>query len=106
MAKAVAPKSSFAFQCLRDATVSDEPRGERNEFTFYDHSYRIGCPSGGHWEEVFNSDVFENFTNPSAQGNSGGVVADGPAWDGMPCSAGITLKANGFLVFAHDFGDF
>jgi len=76
-----------------------------NEHTFYDRSYRIGFPSGGHWQEVFNSDVYENFTNPAAQGNYGGVDASGPAWDGLPCSAGITLPANGFLVFARSFGD-
>lgn len=76
-----------------------------SELTCYDRSYRIGFPGGGTWQEVFNSDVFENFAHPS-QGNGGGVEADGPAWDGMPCSAGITLPANGLLIFARDFGDF
>jgi 1,4-alpha-glucan branching enzyme len=77
-----------------------------NEGTFYDRSYRLGFPSGGHWEEVFNSDVYEAFANPSAQGNFGGVEADGPPWQGMPCSATVTLPANSILVFARDFGDF
>lgn len=77
-----------------------------NESTFYERSYRLGFPSGGHWEEVFNSDVYESFANPSAHGNFGGVEADGPPWQGMPCSAMVTLPANAILVFARDFGDF
>jgi 1,4-alpha-glucan branching enzyme len=77
-----------------------------NEQTFYNHSYQIGFPGGGHWHEVFNSDVYDNFVNPNVQGNPGGVVADGPARDGLPNSAGITLPANSLLVFARDTGDF
>jgi 1,4-alpha-glucan branching enzyme len=76
-----------------------------NEHTFYDRSYRIGFPGGGHWHEVFNSDVYDNFFNPNVQGNAGGVTADGPAWDGLPASAAITLPANTLLVFARDLGD-
>ena len=48
-----------------------------NETTFRDQSYRIGFPVGGHWHEVFNSDVYDNWFNPNAQGNYGGVTADG-----------------------------
>ena len=77
-----------------------------NEATFYQGSYRLGFPGGGHWEEVFNSDIYEGWFNPGAQGNPGGVWADGPGWDGLPTSAGITLPANGLLVFARDHGDF
>jgi 1,4-alpha-glucan branching enzyme len=77
-----------------------------NESTFYDHGYRIGFPGGGHWNEVFNSDIFDQWFNPNAQGNFGGVTADGPAWDGLPTSAAITLPANSLLVFARDWGDF
>jgi len=77
-----------------------------NESTFYSHSYRLGLPGEGHWQEVFNSDVYDNFFNPSVQGNSGSITADGPGWDGMPNSVGITLPANSILVFAKDFGDF
>jgi 1,4-alpha-glucan branching enzyme len=76
-----------------------------NERTFYDRSYRIGFPSPGHWQEVFNSDVYDNFFNPNVQGNFGGVTADGPPWDGLPASAGITLPANSLIVFARDRGD-
>jgi 1,4-alpha-glucan branching enzyme len=77
-----------------------------NESTFYNYSYRLGFPQGGHWNEVFNSDVYDQWFNPNAQGNPGGVTADGPAWDGLPASAQITLPANSILVFARDSGDF
>jgi 1,4-alpha-glucan branching enzyme len=76
-----------------------------NETTFYDRSYRIGFPGGGHWNEVFNSDIYDEWFNPNAQGNPGGVTADGEGWDGLPASAGITLPANSVLVFARDRGD-
>jgi 1,4-alpha-glucan branching enzyme len=26
--------------------------------------YQLGFPSGGHWEEVFNSDIYDNWVNP------------------------------------------
>jgi hypothetical protein len=74
--------------------------------TFYNCSYRIGFPGGGHWNEMFKSDVYDQWFNPKAQGNPGGVNADGPAWDGMPSSAGITLRANSLIGFARDGGDF
>lgn len=77
-----------------------------NENTFYDHSYRLGFPGGGHWNEVFNSDIYDQWFNPNAQGNFGGITADGSGWDGLPTSAGITLPANSLLVFARDWGDF
>ena len=69
-------------------------------------SLLLGFPGGGHWNEVFNSDIYDQWFNPNAQGNSGGIVADGPAWDGLPTSAEITLPANSILVFARDRGDF
>src|SRR5215213_4322349 len=77
-----------------------------NETTFYDRSYRIGFPRDGRWNEVFNSDVYDQWVNPNVQGNAGGMTADGPEWDGLPASAGITLPANSILVFARDQGDF
>ena len=77
-----------------------------NEGTFYNHSYRIGFPIGGHWNEVFNSDIYDEWFNPNVQGNPGGITADGPAWDGLPTSAQITLPANSILVFARGTGDF
>src|SRR4051812_11309407 len=77
-----------------------------NENTFYDRSYRLGFPGGGHWNEVFNSDIYDQWFNPNAQGNPGGITADGSEWDGLPASASITLPANSILVFARDWGDF
>jgi 1,4-alpha-glucan branching enzyme len=73
-----------------------------NESTFYDYSYRVGFPGGGHWNEVFNSDIYDQWFNPNAKGNAGGITADGPAWDGLPTSAGITLPANSIVMFARD----
>ncbi len=73
-----------------------------NETTFYDRSYLLGFPSPGHWEEVFNSDVYEAWANPAAQGNYGGVTADGPGRDALAQSAGVTIPANGLLIFARE----
>jgi 1,4-alpha-glucan branching enzyme len=75
------------------------------EDTYCDHSYHIGFPSPGHWHEVFNSDIYDNYFNPVAKGNYGGITADGPPMHGLPCSAGITIPANGMIVFARDLGD-
>jgi 1,4-alpha-glucan branching enzyme len=71
-----------------------------NETTFYGGSYQLGFPIWGHWEEVFNSDIYEDWVNPNAQGNYGGVTADGPGLHGFAQSAGVTIPANGLLVFA------
>ena len=73
-----------------------------NEGTFYDHSYQIGFPCGGHWSEVFNSDIYDNFFNPISQGNPGGITADGPPIHNLQYSAHITIPANGILVFSRD----
>lgn len=73
-----------------------------NEKTFYDHSYRLGFPGDGHWKEVFNSDIYDNFFNPDSQGNYGGISASGPGMHSLPSSAGITIPANSILVFARD----
>jgi 1,4-alpha-glucan branching enzyme len=62
--------------------------------------YEIGFPAGGHWREVFNSDVYERFVNPNVAGNGGGVVAHGPPRHGLGQSAALTLPANAILVFA------
>ena len=73
-----------------------------NETTFYGRSYQLGFPLPGHWEEVFNSDVYEAWANPDAQGNDGGVTAAAPGRDGLAQSAGVTIPANGLLVFARE----
>jgi 1,4-alpha-glucan branching enzyme len=77
-----------------------------NETTFYNGGYRMGFPKEGYWHEVFNSDVYDQWVNPNLQGNAGGITALGPAWDGLPTSADITLPANSLLVFARDRGNF
>lgn len=68
-----------------------------NETTWYD--YALGFPGGGHWREVFNSDVYDNWVNPATAGNGGGIDANGPPMHGMSNSAGIVIPANGFVVF-------
>ncbi|MGH3835797.1 MAG: alpha amylase C-terminal domain-containing protein, partial [Pseudonocardiaceae bacterium] len=75
------------------------------EQSFPDHSYALGFPGPGHWHEVFNSDVYDHFPNPRAQGNPGGVDADGGPMHGMDQSARITIPANSIVVFARDHGD-
>lgn len=62
--------------------------------------YRIGFPHSGHWREVFNSDVYENWVNPEVIGNGTGVYADSQPWDGLDFSVTLTLPANSILVFA------
>jgi 1,4-alpha-glucan branching enzyme len=69
-----------------------------NESTWYD--YDIGFPQSGRWLEIFNSDVYDNWVNPAVAGNGGEVDANGPAMHGLPCSAALTIPANGLLVFA------
>jgi 1,4-alpha-glucan branching enzyme len=64
------------------------------------HGYEIGFPAGGHWREVFNSDVYQRWVNPNVAGNGGGVFANGPARHGLAHSAALTLPANAILVFA------
>ena len=66
------------------------------------YNYQAGFPGGGHWLEVFNSDVYDNWVNPTVAGNGGGVDASGGPLHGLPASAGITIPANGFVIFARD----
>ena len=71
-----------------------------NESTFYSYSYRLGFPQGGHWNEVFNSDVYDHWVDPQVAGNGGVVVAEGRGLHGFPASAPIVIAANGVVVFA------
>ncbi|HUP77058.1 MAG TPA: alpha amylase C-terminal domain-containing protein, partial [Pirellula sp.] len=64
------------------------------------YNYRFGFPHGGHWREVFNSDVYERWVNPHVSGNGGGVTADGYGMHNLAYSASLTLPANSILVFA------
>jgi 1,4-alpha-glucan branching enzyme len=69
-----------------------------NESNWFD--YQIGFPVGGPWREVFNSDVYDNWVNPTVAGNGGAIQAGGPPLHGLPNSAAVTIPANGFVVFA------
>lgn len=69
-----------------------------SEATHFD--YELGFPVSGHWQEEINSDVYDNWVNPWAVGNGGGVDATGPGRHGLPCSARIAIPANGILVFS------
>lgn len=68
-------------------------------------NYNIGFPSGGHWLEVFNSDVYDNWVNPIVAGNGGAIDANDSPAHGFPASANIVIPANGMVVFARDQGD-
>jgi 1,4-alpha-glucan branching enzyme len=61
--------------------------------------YGLGFPGGGFWREAFNSDVYDGWVNPWVAGNGGGVLADRSGMHGLPASAGITIPANGILIF-------
>lgn len=67
--------------------------------------YAVGFPRPGAWIEAFNSDVYDNWVNPWAVGNGGGIGADGGPLHGFPASARITIPANGVVVFTRDHGD-
>lgn len=66
---------------------------------FHRFEYRIGFPSSGEWREAFNSDVYENWVNPSVVGNGGRVAADPQPLHGFDSSAALILPANSILVF-------
>jgi 1,4-alpha-glucan branching enzyme len=63
-------------------------------------NYELGFPRSGHWQEEFNSDVYDNWVNPWKIGNGGGVDANGRGMHGLPFSAQITIPANSILVFS------
>jgi 1,4-alpha-glucan branching enzyme len=63
-------------------------------------NYELGFPSGGFWQEVFNSDVYDNWVNPWVAGNGAGVQANGGPMHGFTTSAPIVIPANGVVVFA------
>jgi 1,4-alpha-glucan branching enzyme len=69
-----------------------------NEKNWY--NYQVGFPGAGRWVEVFNSDVYDSWVNPTSAGNGGGVYASGPPMHGLSNSANLTIPANGFVVFA------
>lgn len=71
-----------------------------NESCFDFGSYELGFPHSGLWHEAFNSDVYDKFVNPNVRGNLGGVTARPEPRHGLPACAGVTIPANGLLVFA------
>ncbi len=77
--------------------------GSLNESTFW--NYQLGFPGPGRWLEVFNSDVYDNWVNPSRAGNGGSVTADDPPLHGLSSSSNIVLPSNSLVVFARDAGD-
>jgi 1,4-alpha-glucan branching enzyme len=62
------------------------------------HGYSLGFPLPGRWHEVFDSDVYDHFSNPWAQGNQGGIDADGQPMHGLPHSARLTIPATAYCV--------
>jgi 1,4-alpha-glucan branching enzyme len=64
------------------------------------NNYPIGFPYPGSWQEIFNSDLYQNFPNPQVAGNNGAVNVDGPPLHGFRSSGSITIPANGVVVFA------
>lgn len=74
-----------------------------NETTL--EGYRIPVPAPGAWRESFNSDVYENWVNPHARGNGGGIHAAADPMNGLAASAPVTIPANALLVFTRDGGD-
>ncbi|WP_315705609.1 MULTISPECIES: alpha amylase C-terminal domain-containing protein [unclassified Bradyrhizobium] len=59
--------------------------------------YAIGFPAGGAWHLVFCSEDYEEGAHPAENRE---VMAEGPPMHGRPCSAHLTIPANGLLVFA------
>jgi 1,4-alpha-glucan branching enzyme len=68
-----------------------------NDSPFF--NYQLGFPVSGHWSELFNSDVYDNWVNPLAVGNYGGVWANGGPMHNLPYSASITIPPRSILVF-------
>jgi 1,4-alpha-glucan branching enzyme len=66
-----------------------------NETAWQD--YAIGFPIGGQWRLLFDGDDYEEGAHRIA-GRS--ITADGLPLHGRPCSAHVTIPANGILVFA------
>jgi 1,4-alpha-glucan branching enzyme len=64
--------------------------------------YPLGFPRAGRWNEVLNSDYYDDFPNPEVEGNFGAVCAGGPPLHGLPTSARVALPAHSLLVFAHE----
>ena len=60
--------------------------------------YRIGLPHPGRWCEVFNSDYYDFFPNPSVAGNGGTVEAEPVPAGTYSLSAPLRIPANGAVI--------
>ncbi len=74
-----------------------------NDTTFY--NYCVGFPKAGRWLEVFNTDVYDSWVNPTVVGNGGAVEATGKPLHGFEASCAIVIPANAVVVFARDEGN-
>jgi 1,4-alpha-glucan branching enzyme len=61
------------------------------------HNHQVGVPTGGHWNEVLNSDAA--MYGGSGQGNFGGVIAAPVGRHGRPYLLTITVPPLGMVVF-------
>jgi 1,4-alpha-glucan branching enzyme len=61
------------------------------------HGYRIGVPSAGVYQEVFNTDAA--MFGGSNMGNGGAVTAEPVASHGRPASVRIVLPPLAMVVF-------
>jgi 1,4-alpha-glucan branching enzyme len=61
------------------------------------HSYQVGVPQGGRWEEILNSDA--HIYGGSGQGNFGGVDAEATGWHGREYMVNLTLPPLAIVVF-------
>jgi 1,4-alpha-glucan branching enzyme len=68
-----------------------------NDAPFF--GYQLGFPLSGQWAELFNSDIYDNWVNPLAVGNYGGINAGGGPMHNLPYSAAITIPPRAILVF-------
>jgi 1,4-alpha-glucan branching enzyme len=62
--------------------------------------YRIGCPGGGLWREIFNSD--SEWYGGSNTGNGVGLLAEEKPWMGFGHSLVVTLPPLAGIILAHD----
>jgi len=63
------------------------------------YNYSIGFPHAGRWAEIFNSDVYDNWVNPSVTNNGGQIFANGGPMHGCTNSAAIAIPPNSIVVF-------
>jgi 1,4-alpha-glucan branching enzyme len=63
------------------------------------YNYRVGAPSGGEWQEIFNSDA--QCYGGNNIGNFGGKHSENIPWHGRECSLSLTLPPLGVAYFKH-----